>query len=310
MINFKCANCGLGKFRIKTNYVFINIIFKNISIVECKICKLNQCYPMPDSKDLTLYNKKYFELAHGAKKIDKVSDLFLNAIALCRIQYINNFVTYNNITVNSVLEIGPGNGHLAKNLIKKNKIITYDTIETDNSLYENLKTIGLKVFDKFESLKNNNYDLIIASHVLEHIDNPDNFLQNIRKKLSKNGIVFLEVPCLDYLYKKTHEPHLFFYEKKTLQNIIEKNCLNLGTIDYYGLSIEKSINAPFFKSFKYLITNLFLKLNLPQIPFFFRKNKRDYDFLDNYDSIMGSLFEMNYKKDHPAWWLRAIAKIK
>jgi len=95
-----------------------------------------------------------------------------------------------------------------------------------------------------------------------------------------------------------------------IQNIIEKNCLNLGTIDYYGLSIEKSINAPFFKSFKYLITNLFLKLNLPQIPFFFRKNKRDYDFLDNYDSIMGSLFEMNYKKDHPAWWLRAIAKIK
>jgi len=290
--------------------MFINIIFKNINIVECKICKLKQCYPMPHLKDLIHYNQKYFQLAHGAKKIDKISNSFLNAISLCRIQYINNYVTVNNIKINSVLEIGPGNGYLAKNLIKKIKIITYDAIETDNSLYENLKTIGLKVFDKFESLKNNNYDLIVASHVLEHIDNPDNFLQNIRKKLSKNGIVFFEVPCLDYLYKKRHEPHLFFYEKKTLQNIIEKNSFNLNSIDYYGLSIRKSINAPFFKSFKYLITNLFLKLNLPQIPFFFRKNKTDYDFLDNYDSIMGNLFEMNYKKDHPAWWLRAIAKIK
>jgi 2-polyprenyl-3-methyl-5-hydroxy-6-metoxy-1,4-benzoquinol methylase len=265
---------------------------------------------MPHLKNLIHYNQKYFQLAHGAKKIDKISNSFLNAIGLCRIQYINNFAAYNNITINSVLEIGPGNGHLAKNLIKKIKIITYDTIETDNSLYENLKTIGLKVFDKFESLKNNNYDLIIVSHVLEHIDNPDNFLQNIKKKLSKNGIVFLEVPCLDYLHKKIHEPHLFFYEKKTLQNIIEKNSFNLNAIDYYGLSIIKSTNIYFFRSFKYLITILLLKLNLSQILFFFLKNKRDYDFLDNYDSIMGNLFEMNYKKDHPAWWLRAIAKIK
>ena len=310
MEKFKCANCGTDKLLTIANYKFKNIIFKNINIVECESCKLKQCYPMPDQNSLTRYNEKYFELAHGAKKIDKISGSFLNAIALCRIEYVSNFVVENNITINSVLEIGPGNGYLAENLKKKFKINIYDVVETDISLYDSLKAAGLNTFDKFESLNKDNYDLIIASHVLEHIDKPSIFLQDIKKRLSRNGIVFLEVPCLDYLFKKTHEPHLFFYEKKSLQDILEKNFFILNKIDYYGLSIGKLANIFFFRSFKYLITNLFLKLNLHQILLLFQKKKKNYDFLDDYDSIMGNLFEMNSKKNHPSWWLRVIAKIK
>ena len=64
-----------------------------------------------------------------------------------------------------------------------------------------LCTLCDSVFDRISAIPcDNKYDLIIISHVLEHVPNPRSFIDSIIPFLANNSIIFIEVPCLDFLY--------------------------------------------------------------------------------------------------------------
>jgi 2-polyprenyl-3-methyl-5-hydroxy-6-metoxy-1,4-benzoquinol methylase len=55
-----------------------------------------------------------------------------------------------------------------------------------------------------EQIKSNEkFDLIILSHVLEHLLNPSVFLKKIKSILSDNGILYIEVPSLEGILKRS-----------------------------------------------------------------------------------------------------------
>jgi len=75
------------------------------------------------------------------------------------------------------------------------------------------------------------FDVIAFSHLLEHIENPLAFLEELKTYLKPNGIIFLVVPnvesstnkILGYKHSTYQQPdHLFFFSKTTLNNYLEK----------------------------------------------------------------------------------------
>lgn len=80
------------------------------------------------------------------------------------------------------------------------------------------------------------YDVITMSHVLEHTNNPAEFLSDVRMRLKKDGIVYLAVPNIASWEAKlpgwnAYEPyHLVYFSPKTLRKILEKSGLNVMTI--------------------------------------------------------------------------------
>lgn len=305
MKKYICSNCRCSDSLFISNYIYKNKIFKNKKILKCTKCNLVHCYPLPKKKDLKNYNKNYFLFAHEAKKIDKISQAYLNSISKSRIQFIKNHSEKKINCFKDTLEIGPGNGFLAKNFNLK-KFQNYDVVETDASLYKNLRDLGLGVYGNLRQISKKKYDLILASHVLEHLDNPIQFLKHIKKFLKKKGKIFLEVPCLDYTYKNIHEPHIFFFDRNTIKDILIKNKFKIVDISYYGLPINFDKKKNFFKSFKYIITKLILKFNL--IDFFYDFKKKNYTIDIKREIILSRLFDMNIKRKKPAWWLRVMAK--
>ena len=81
-------------------------------------------------------------------------------------------------------------------------------METDLGSQKILKEKNIKVYSKYEDLSENYFDLIIFSHVLEHVSNPNFFLKKIYKFLKKWNNFFRNF-CLDYIYKDLIEPHIF-----------------------------------------------------------------------------------------------------
>ena len=96
-----------------------------------------------------------------------------------------------------------------KNHKKSNK---YFLIESDQSCHDSLLKIGTNILD-IDSYININlqFDVVIISHVLEHVSDPIEFLKLMTLKLREGGILYVDVPCLDYLHKELDEPHLLFF---------------------------------------------------------------------------------------------------
>ncbi|MDC0519379.1 class I SAM-dependent methyltransferase [Candidatus Pelagibacter ubique] len=126
----------------------------------------------------------------------------------------------------SLLEIGPGDGFFLKRI----------NIERKHFFDRNPNIIKkLKKIYKFFNFKNSKqkFDLICASHVLEHTYNPKMFLKELKNKLKLNGSIFIEVPDFSYfsepenlegcLYEHTH-----YFSLKSINKLLES--LNLEIV--------------------------------------------------------------------------------
>ncbi len=106
-----------------------------------------------------------------------------------------------------VLDIGCGNGSLAKDVAKHAKSVT--GVEIDEKLVEKARrknsagNLEYRCADATKDLSNEKFDVIIMSNVLEHIDDRVNFLKSIRPLADK---FLFRVPMIDRewvtLYKK------------------------------------------------------------------------------------------------------------
>ena len=116
-----------------------------------------------------------------------------------------------NIGLNDrVLDIGCGNGSLAKDVAKHAKSVT--GVEIDSRLVEkamrqnSASNLEYRVADATRDLSNEKFDIIIMSNVLEHIDDRVNFLKSIRPLADK---FLFRVPMIDRewvtLYKRELE---------------------------------------------------------------------------------------------------------
>lgn len=129
--------------------------------------------------------------------------------------------------------------NIKKHLNSESKILDYgsssggrlDALREDNfgSLHlfdfdENYLSYGLgKGFNRHE--ESNKYDFMILSHVLEHINDPVEFLREIKEKtLNSCGKIYIEVPFMerkDFLLEHFHLAHKYYFTRESLTYITQ-----------------------------------------------------------------------------------------
>ena len=148
-----------------------------------------------------------------------------------------------------VLDVGCGGGVLLrkmKDMLPKS--ITYGV--EGNKLYSNLArkrsgAIEIKTSYFHKKLFKQKFDIIVSCDVLEHVDCPSLFLDDIYFSLEKEGILFLEIPSptnfekLQYDHDIFRVPHHVFYTDYILRKYLKnsgfdnikienvKNCSNI-----------------------------------------------------------------------------------
>ena len=125
-------------------------------------------------------------------------------------QAIYNFVT-SVCKPQNVLEVGCSAGGTLS--VFKDKGCEVLGLDFDDEYLEVARQNGVAVIngslDKLN--EDNKYDVIILSHVLEHIVSPIDFLKSIRERLQENGVLYIEVPTLNYVYEGGDEYGDSFY---------------------------------------------------------------------------------------------------
>lgn len=181
----------------------------------------------------------------------------------------------------------------------------YIGVETDKSCHDRLKGLGVVVKEEVDSGNEDlQADLFILSHVLEHLKNPLEYMSMISDSLREGGAVFIDVPCRDFSYKKIVEPHLLFFNKKSLGGLLSRVGFSSIEIDYWGKQITSQQENYFFIKTQ-LVFGLISKIGLAPLVSYLIKGPLILDSAK--ERLALAPFKAHIKSVFPAWWIRALA---
>lgn len=184
----------------------------------CKICGMVFSSPRPTEEDLS--NAQSFMSQLGPwiiSDVDGVESLRAKDL-FCRLaRYAHKG--------SRALDFGGGDGHLMTPFVDHG----CDCFLVD--YYPSPVSIVRKLGDTIDELPDNMiFDLIICSHVFEHLIDPFSMLVKLRRHLSKDGILYIEVPM--ELWRRIpldKEPltHINFFTVQSLRFLMERASLRM-----------------------------------------------------------------------------------
>lgn len=163
-----------------------------------------------------------------------------------------------------VLEIGCGTGAFRVNLTKKNEYWGVELVTSEAELAKSRLDRVLNGYfsDKSSEIPNSYFDLVICNDVIEHIDDYEKFLIDIKSKMTKDAYLVVSTPnvrhmqCLYHLIVKKDwqyqdhgvldRTHLRFFTKKSLIRLIGKSGFEISSIEginsvYQGVGFTRKI---------------------------------------------------------------------
>ena len=126
-----------------------------------------------------------------------------------------------------ILDIGSGFAPILYHFQKLNFRNLY-ALELDTRICKYIEKQGVNSINmSLEALTKEKFDLIILSHTLEHVSDPNSFIESINKISQYNTTLFIEVPYLDFLEPYNENMHLHFFPQKSLESVVNKIRFNI-----------------------------------------------------------------------------------
>jgi 2-polyprenyl-3-methyl-5-hydroxy-6-metoxy-1,4-benzoquinol methylase len=275
-IKFKimnCKICGNSMTLYFENCSDINFSMTNSSFnwYKCENCKLLSISKNSlVDENIEEYYKEYDPHNHGVKKLSKFSNSSINKVIK---DLKNNKSESSEFTL---LDVGCGAGNLLFNVkshFKNSKLYGLDY--NINSVSQNLKGLDIEIYkgglnDLNGELK---FDFIVSSQLLEHVDNPVDYINFLKKHLKNNGIAYIDIPYYgsksfklfkNYWVHLDTPRHRNLFEIETLVNLFSDydliQILKFGTGYAYLTSLTNLVKYKF--KFSKLSINPFVAFTL------------------------------------------------
>jgi len=170
-----------------------------------------------------------------------------------RLQIINSLIyKISNQGVHKVLDFGCGSGYISKGLQDRFPNLKITSADHNEIALKSVKSKGISdVLDlRVQALQESSYDIILCLDVLEHLENDQACLVKLKKSLKKNGKIIVTVPAFEFLWSGEDyvSNHLRRYNKKKLNNLIQKSGFRVEYISYFNFFLFLPILFVLFKN--------------------------------------------------------------
>ncbi len=191
-----------------------------LTSIYCNVCGF-MCYsPRPNQQDLEAKYKYLNEKGSigtlseptpRAIRLDHQRELFMNKM----------IASFHKVESQKVLDVGGGDGRLLRPFLEQGS--SCYLVDFNPTPYPGVERIGNTLKDVSAGTK---FDILICSHVLEHVSDPGEFLRELRAVLTDNGVVYIEVPL--EIWQGIHidrDPvtHINFFTVNSLKNALQLN---------------------------------------------------------------------------------------
>ncbi|MNC17314.1 putative S-adenosylmethionine-dependent methyltransferase [compost metagenome] len=111
--------------------------------------------------------------------------------------------------------------------------------QSENLFFDTLNAEG-----EVEHFAEGYFDVVVSFETIEHLNNPTQFLHNIRKWVKKDGIIIISCPNDYWYYKEEGQGNPFHLKKYTFQEFITLSETILGSANkfLYGLPVSGFAN--------------------------------------------------------------------
>ena len=265
MLSRSCAICGRRDFELiaeKDRYGL------PVSTVICTFCGLVQTNPLMREKCYEdFYVNHYRELYSGSKYGEEAFFEFQVRRGKTIIKFLKKHIPNPGLPKPSlILEVGCGTG----GILQAFKGIGHNTIGVDYDKdyleYGIAKGLDLRDGDIHKITLKDRPNLIIYSHVLEHVHDLHKEIERIKEILKNDGFLYVEVPGIknmrsrcgwDFL-KYLQNAHLYHFSSKTLEWLFNEHDFRSLINNEYVRAIYKKGSKGLDSSSEYESTKKFI----------------------------------------------------
>jgi len=286
-----CLACGhtqltrQRRYRTKTRHG--RALFDDTWLCDCQQCHLVQAVPAPSLDALEAYYAEDYRL--GCCAGSDVADL--RTFPKDNLYYYNRgraaaalVQAHLRHAPQTILDIGAGYGHILDALGRTYPKARRMAIEFSDPCVAHLRALGVEVHrdpaDVVLPRLEERFDVVVLSHVLEHLLDPPAMLRLIRDRLAPDGVFYVEVPHIPVDALQRHpdhvwaprfdEPHLTFFSVETLRGALTTAGLHVVDCDTAGPPYR------FISAWRYRLPTMrwFLQSLLPAPLFRFLRRQR------------------------------------
>ena len=212
-------------------------LFADRELFECSECGLIFVHPMPTPGELRSYYETVWFSDEEIISTSKEAKLNCEIQADERLKYMSRHIDL--FSCQKVLDVGSGYGYLYDSFKKRgmNDLSFYAT-DLSPANIKRLRAKGISSFTDLRDIKEQDFDLVTISSVLEHVGEPVKFMRSVIEYVRKGGYIFIDLPERDDLFKPILEPHVAVYTKESLTHLA--GTLGLKTIHLTGYGRERS----------------------------------------------------------------------
>lgn len=283
LMNKNKAMCPVCSKIEKIDEVSFNTLFKN-KIFYCNNCFSTFDFPPPTEIDLGNYYNKQSSDRHSIGRKFKESHEYKRWLrAYDQYRYIKPFLDKQKI--HKICDIGCGFGNLISLL--NNYAECYGTEPNIKYREEGITNIKMNIKKDIYKIPSDT-NLIILSHILEHLSNPKRLLDEINKTFTNLEYIFIEQPLISpnliqYMVQnnKLGGEHVTMFSLNSLIKFMDNN----GWIPFseykpvtFGAPNRKALNYNLDKDFDSVLRSHFKSLSVLS------------RFRESYGSKLGSIF--------------------
>ncbi len=165
----------------------------------------------------------------------------------------------------SLLDFGCGDGLFLKHLLEHNHSLSMTGYDPYYANDENNITGAVKIFKSLNDIGPQQFDVVCALEVIEHIKNDAEALQQLHKLLKPRGTLLLTVPAYQLIYSRRDvaSGHYRRYSRSSLSQLLTKTGF---AVFHYTHFLSFLIPVAFALKYYLLIRHMWRKDDIQNIP--------------------------------------------